>query len=746
MAWRRRPASGATTFALLMVFDGVWLLGYTLELATISLPVKLFWNGVKYIGVVALAPLWLVFALQYTGILRRPTRGKLAALLAIPALTLALVWTNRWHHLIHPWITLSWMNGLLILQTSLGPAWWVHMVYSYGLMLIGTILLISALLREPSGYHLQTIVLLVGSVGSWIGNMLDILQIRPLPALNFTPFVLTFVTGPCMIWCLGRLHLLNVMPIARDAVLEGMQDGIIILDSQGRVVDLNPAAQAITGVGNMRAREMAPEKAFTAWPELAAFCRSEDDSQHDLTIQNGNVIQTLEVRRSSIRDSWNQVRGTFLILRNVTERVRAQEMLQKAHDDLERRVAERTAELQTANESLEEAMAEHERTQAALQRMDKLEALGTLAGGIAHDFNNMLAGIVGSITMARMEANIPEPVDTALAQAEHAALEARGLTHQLLAFSRGSEPIKTITDMKSLILNAVNFALRGSNVRAQFELAPDLLPALIDQGQIDQVINNLVINAKEAMPDGGVVTVSAVNADAETAPYPLPHGRYIKISIHDQGPGIPVQLQQKIFDPYFSTKSRGSGLGLTSSSAIINRHGGHLWVVSTPGQGAVFSFVLPAAPRTAARHHDPDETIPMGTGAILLLEDEATVSTVIQSMLKRIGYLVTATHDGTEAVQIWQEAQAAGKPFDLGILDLTIPGGMGGAETARQLRTIDPHALLVASSGYSTEAVMARYTEYGFDSILAKPYTISDLALTLNRLLTARRSTVVPPK
>ncbi|MBA7534820.1 Sensor kinase CckA [subsurface metagenome] len=362
--------------------------------------------------------------------------------------------------------------------------------------------------------------------------------------------------------------------------------------------------------------------------------------------------------------------------------------------------------------------------------------MGILAGGIAHDFNNILTVILGNISLARISTD-QDIISSSLEEAEQASIRAEDLTRQLLTFSKGGSPIKKTVPIEELIRESAGFALRGSNVKCEYSIPEDLWPADVDEGQVIQVIGNLVINADQAMPEGGVIKVSSenVNIRPEDA-VPVKNGEYVKISIKDRGIGIAREHLEKIFDPYFTTKQKGSGLGLSISYSIIRNHDGHIDVESYPGLGSTFHIYIPASPEKAGEKKEKEEEKPLaGTGKILVMDDEEMIRRFAGKCLKHIGYGVTLAKEGAGAVKLYKDARDAGKPFDIVILDLTVPGGMGGEEALKKLIEIDPEVKALVSSGYSDAPVMANYREFGFCGVIAKPYEIKELNENLNKLL-----------
>ena len=371
---------------------------------------------------------------------------------------------------------------------------------------------------------------------------------------------------------------------------------------------------------------------------------------------------------------------------------------------------------------------EKRRMEEELLRTEKLESIGILAGGIAHDFNNILTAIVGNIGLAKMCITPEDKIYEMLVDAEKASLRARELTRQLLTFSRGGAPIKEATSIIELIRDSATFVLRGSNVRCGFSSPTDLWTVDADQGQMSQVIQNLVINADQAMPEGGIIQIRAENVPVSAEHgLPLESGKYVKICVADEGIGISEEHLQRMFEPYFTTKQKGSGLGLATAYSIIRRHDGHICVESELGSGTTFYIYLPASEKEVPVQKAKAEQPLTGKGRILVMDDEEIVRDVAGSVLTRSGYEVEFAREGAEAIELYRQAQELGEPFAAVIMDLTIPGGMGGKEAARELLTIDPKAKVIVSSGYSTDPVMAEFRKYGFSGVVAKPYRIRQL-------------------
>jgi nitrogen-specific signal transduction histidine kinase/CheY-like chemotaxis protein len=372
---------------------------------------------------------------------------------------------------------------------------------------------------------------------------------------------------------------------------------------------------------------------------------------------------------------------------------------------------------------------------------DKLESLGTLAGGIAHDLNNILTVISGNIGLAQLESPSGANVLLSfLSKAGQAAQHAAHLSNQLLTFSKGGAPLKRIASIAELLRQGADFSLHGSSLRAELDVPADLWKAEVDSLQIEQVINALMINAREAMPHGGAVRISARNVELEDKPGGLlPAGRYIKVSIADRGGGIDHELATKIFDPYFTTKPTGSGLGLAISYSIIKKHGGLLHLESSSPAGSTFAFYLPAKQEHFAVDELPGTQRPFhfSNQRILVMDDEPAIRELTSELLGSLGFEVAAVPDGVEAVRLYEDALRIGEGFQAVILDATVRGGMGGLATIARLRRVDPDVTAIICSGYSDEAAVAEFLTYGFRAALPKPFTRHDLAEVLQRAFEA---------
>ncbi len=481
-------------------------------------------------------------------------------------------------------------------------------------------------------------------------------------------------------------------------ILEKTSDGFFSLDADWKFTYVN--AQ----LGAMLNRERGRVLGKTLWEIFPKICGTVFDQNYRQVMETRTA---LEFNAESVNErAWYEVHaypsgdGISVFIRDITERKRAEE----------------------------------ERLTTS-----KLESLGTLAGGIAHDMNNVLTVISGNIGLAQLETPTHcGNLLSFLAKAGQAAQHAARLSSQLLTFSKGGAPVKKVAAIGDVLTRAAEFALYGSNLRAAIEIEDHLGKAEIDAGQIEQVINGLMINAREAMPNGGIVGVTAENftihADSGS---PLAPGRYIKVAIADAGPGVPTDLVTKIFDPYFTTKPTSSGLGLAICYSIIKKHGGFLHLENNTPTGATFTFYLPIArTRLLSDPLQPNEPEPeRHQQRILVMDDEAAIRDLTSQLLSTLGYEVTAVPDGSEAVRIYERARRKGEGFQAVILDATIRGGVGGVETIERLRSLDPDVNAIICSGYSDAAAISRFLTYGFRGALSKPFTRRELADALGKAL-----------
>jgi PAS domain S-box-containing protein len=418
-------------------------------------------------------------------------------------------------------------------------------------------------------------------------------------------------------------------------------------------------------------------------------------------------------------------------VKDITKRKQLEEQMQLINEELEERIIERTTELK--------------QTYKQLYHAQKMESVGILAGGIAHDFNNLLTVILGNILLAKKDVDPEDRVFNVLLEAEDASLRAKDLTQELLTFSKGGEPIKRTISISKLIKDTVNFTIRGTNVTCKFEIPDNLYNIDGDDVQITQVISNIIINADQAMLEGGTIRVRCENVtiSSEHENTTLPENtNFIRISIEDHGTGMPKEQISLIFDPFFTTKEKGSGLGLATAYSIIKKHGGQITVESEVGTGSTFYICLPAAQEKVSPKADVDviEKPSEGSGErILVMDDDENIRFLLSEILTSYGYMTESACDGAQAIELYKKAHESTNQFDLVILDLTIPAGIGGKETIKELIKIDPDVKGIVSSGYSNDAIMANYRQYGFSGVISKPYRPDDLVRIVQDVLNSSK-------
>ncbi|MCU0242062.1 MAG: ATP-binding protein, partial [Vicinamibacteria bacterium] len=494
--------------------------------------------------------------------------------------------------------------------------------------------------------------------------------------------------------------------------LRSIGDGVIATDVERRVMLMNRVAESLTGwtQGEACGRPMSDVfRIVDRWTRqplpdpldhvLRVGTAIELTAQAMLLARDGQE-RLIADSAAPICDRDSHVTGAVLVFRDITERRRLEEHLAKA---------------------------------------GKLESIGILAAGIAHDFNNLLMGVFGFVDLARTETPRDGSAWLRLTKAIEALDRARGLASQLLTFTASGLPVTAPTDIGLLLRHGVSFTLAGSKLVSALDVPSDLWWCDLDAAQISQVIENLLINARQAMPSGGCIEVQASNVLLDADPL-LPDGRYVKFIIHDHGAGIRAEHRSRIFDPFFTTKPGGTGLGLATAHSIIKRHRGHIEFESVEGEGTSFSVYLPVASQGTLHRAEVVDTPVHLHGRVLVMDDEQVVRDVLSESLQVFGLDVVAVANGAAAVAAFQAALTAGAPFDLVILDLTIAGGMGGVETLAQLRELQPSVRAIASSGYSIDPVIADPTRFGFRGVLTKPYTIIQLRRTVAAFLSQARA------
>jgi len=491
-----------------------------------------------------------------------------------------------------------------------------------------------------------------------------------------------------------------------SVTLRSIADGVIVTDINSNLILMNRVAETLTGWVQDEVLGSPLNSFFAIYDEKT---RRPITHTVDQLLMNGNIttkpVYSILVSRDGIEyltansfapihNSSNVVIGAVLVFQDITEKRRLQ------------------------NENI---------------RSDKLESIGVLAGGIAHDFNNLLTSILGNISLAKMMVkSSPEKLQERLASAEFASLRARDLTKRLLTFSQGGAPIRKTICFSELLKSYTGLALSGSNAIFDLQIQDNLWPIDADFGQVGQVISNLLINADQSMPDGGKISIECCNFEISNETHlPLPPGKYLYLRVSDEGLGIHEEHINKIFEPYFTQKKNGRGLGLATVYSIIQNHNGHITVDSEIDVGTTFTLYLPASDNLLDIP-SVDKTGTMhGKGNILIMDDEESVRQITGNMLSHVGFSVDFAKDGDETISMFNNALHNGRTYDLVIMDLTIPGGMGGKETITRLKEIYPKVRALVSSGYSSDPILSDYINYGFLGVILKPYKVEELCMAV---------------
>lgn len=493
-----------------------------------------------------------------------------------------------------------------------------------------------------------------------------------------------------------------------SVTLKSIADGVMAVDISGNIILMNSAAEALTG-----------------WSQSEALSRPFIEVFRIIDEANGreaeNPLEMILNKKNSLCPADN----IALVSKNGTTRP----------------IAESGAPILDAVDKLRGAVIVfrdttlQRRAEQELIRAQKLDSLGVLAGGIAHDLNNILAAIIGGIAAVKTIDGTRPRINGKLSEVEKACFRAKSLGQQLLTFAKGGAPVMKPGLVGGLVEESARFALTGAEVRLEIRKDPGLMPVLIDEDQFSQVIHNLVINACQAMDNCGFIKISLsnyINMDQN----PWPPGEYVRISVEDNGCGISPEDQQKIFDPYFTTKKNGSGLGLSTAYSIIKKHHGFTRLASGLGSGTKIEIFLPVCPDNDSVTEDSkDISFVPGQGKILLMDDEPTIREMTRDVLLHLGYEVETAKDGKEAVEVYERYLKSGQSFSAAILDLVMPGGMDGKAVVQRLRQLDPNLKAIVSSGYSNDPVMANYLKFGFNAVIPKPYKIEELSWVLHNLI-----------
>jgi PAS domain S-box-containing protein len=825
MALKHRPTLGTRSFAALMSAVALWSFVAAFEVGSRDPLTKTFSYSLKYLFIVVVPVAWLIFGLYYANRLRRLQARHLCALLALPAVTLALVATNGFHHLMFDASRWYQTQSYFLLLREFGPWFWVHVVYSYCLLIAGFIFLAKPLIDSPAPYRSQLMALLVGGLTPWLCNLVFLLELGPMPYLDLTPFAFT-VSGTAFMLGLIRFRLLDIVPVARDVVFQNMQDGVIVVDNDTRILDLNPAAARLAGRPLDNLIGQRAENAIAWWPQLSPQQSPQDTCDHMvIELKLEGEPHLFRIRHSAIQCRDKSV-GRLIIFQNITAAKMAEEALRVSetrfrsltenapviiftidhngtitytnpactkilgyerqqisgrpfrefidagsapadtfkrlidghqttaelnvhflHKDGSRRLCNTsvaansdaegrvTGIIGMAKDITEEIKLQHQFLQA-----QKMEAIGTLAGGIAHDFNNLLMGMQANISLMRLEAKLAAPLQEKLNRIEDQIQNGASLTRQLLGYARKGKYVVTTINFRKLLQETLDMVQRTNKsitTRCHFTSEPTFLEA--DRGQMELVLMNLFVNAVDAMPKGGELSITTsivhLHGPAKSWPEAKP-GRYVELRVSDTGMGMDLNTMDRIFEPFFTTKEigQGTGLGLASVYGVVKNHGGHIHVDSKLSEGTTFTILFPASERSVeARAPGPAVVrLPMQRGRVLLVDDEALILKYCGEMIDSLGFTVLTAESGSDALQLYE---AEHERIELVILDMVMPG-MDGHQLFQALTEINPRIKVLLSSGFALDARAEQILAQGPHGWLKKPYNRDQLACAMAALLT----------
>ena len=690
-----RAASGALALSILFAAVATWAFEYAMEMGGIDRSFKMFWANLQYLSITAVPVLWTTFALQYTNRNQWAQLKYIGPLWIFPLVTVVLAWTDPLHGLLRNRIDLIEWDGITLLaMVEYGPWFWIHATYSYVLMGLGTLLLIPTLLRHSSLYRGQAITLLIGMLAPWIANAIYIFGYSPFPYLDLTPFAF-LLQGLAGAWGLFGYQLFDVVPVARHAVVEGLRDGVVVIDAQDRVVDANPTAQTLLDLQPGKYIGL-PAPQILAPLETLVFPLGEEGSvAGEIRLDRAGESRCYELHLSALRNRRERITGHLIVLHDITESKRAE-------DDL--------------------------------IRSQRLRAAGELSLGVSHNLNNILTGIIGPTHQLQELIQDPEAakhLETVITSAQRAKELIQRLGYTV-------EEDDEITLEPVALERAVPEAIEGARPRWQdeaigkgrtIEVHSELgnVPRVAaDPSGLHDILLNLIFNAVDAMPEGGAITIRTSYQGDEA-----------ELSCSDSGTGMDEATQQRIFEPFFTTKADiGTGLGLATAYSTVQRWGGRIIVDSAPGQGTTFRIYLPlwqgaiAEEETQNIDAGPVATEPAKPARILLVEDEAIIGLMVEKALRNDGHQVIAATRAEEGIEHF-----APGAFDLIIVDLGIPGKPGD-ELARLFKAQDPEVAALLITGWNLKEDDPR--RQPFDGYVRKPFNMTQVRRTIAEILSTR--------
>ena len=820
----RLRVPGARTMVVLLLACSEWAVAYVLELGSDDLAKTVFWHQVMLGGVVAVPTVWLIFTLRYTGNDRWLTPRNLALLALMPAATELMIFTNGSLGLMWSWAALDTSGSFSALVLTYAPGFWAHTAYSYLVLIVAAFVLVQTLFRSRHLYRWQTPGLLFAACVPWLGNVMFLTGFNPFPGVDLTGlgFNLTSLT---FAWSLSRLRLGDIVSVSRGAIIENMGDGLLVLDAEDRVLDLNPVARRLAGREVSRLVGRPVDRVWPQWP-VCDDSPGEEQAGREMVLEGDGGQRTFDVRISPLRDWRGRLVSKVVVLRDITERKRAEEALQESEarfrrltenaqdfifrfdygtgrfayvspaihaltgytpealyadpdllpaivhpDDRGAMAALKRGEIgpQTsilrwrhrdgqvlwteqrlvpvfdeagklvAAEGIARDITERKQLEEQLLRAHRLETAGRIAGQVAHDFNNLLAPLAAYPEL--IERQLPEnhPASQYCDAMMEAAEQMADINEDMMALGRRGHFDEQPVELNRIASQAVEqMGSRPDGLAVNLELAPGLLPVAGSPAQLLRVVSNLVANAREAMQDAGTLTVRTENLYVDR---PFGHynrvelGEYVRLSVGDTGSGIAPEIRDRIFDAFFTTKSRanrrGCGLGLSVVQAIVEDHRGHLDLESEVGKGTTFSVYLPVS-REELKEKGI-QGLQGGSEMVLVVDDDRLQREVARELLQTLGYQVEAVASGEEALDYLQNYHV-----ELLILDMIMPGGMDGAETYQRALELRPGQPAIVVSGFAESDRVREAQRLGAGGYLRKPVTLEELARAVREELDRR--------
>ncbi|HEX2922783.1 MAG TPA: histidine kinase N-terminal 7TM domain-containing protein [Chloroflexota bacterium] len=817
-AWQiwQSPMSGARLLAMILLFAGLWSFGYGLEMASANLAYKQLWVKARYIGITAVPTFWALFTLKYTGRNRWLSPRPLGLLLLVPIATLLITFTDSWHSLMFARYDMIYVSGLAVLELVHGPWFVLWTAYAYGLLLLGTLLLLELMVRSRQLYHWQSSLLISAAAVPWAVNVITVSDSARDAGLDFSCLVV-IATAMIVSWGLVRLRLDDLVPVARRNFFANTADAVLLLDGQGRILDVNPRAEQLIGTNARAVIGKSVGQVWPQWPQRMERLQEQSSSSEELTVGEGDQQRIYDVLESPVVDWRGRVACWTVVLRDITRRRNAEDALRVSEakllsildsspdaitvcdldgttidcnqsalkmiglesktqllganildsvplrergragesmgqlltegvlrdlefaivtvdgrefpGELSARIIEDDSGRATAFVVVTRDISLRKQMSDQLLRAQRLESAGRIAGQVAHDFNNLLSPLFAYPELIKKQLPEGHPALLCCDQMLEAAERMAYINEELLTLGRRGNFVLEPTDLNSLVEIAVaEMGVRPNGLWVRTKLEPELRPVMASSAQLIRVISNLLSNAREAMPNGGELTVAIKSVQL---PAPLsPNARvkledYVRLSVTDTGCGIPPEIVDKIFDAFFSTKRsvkrRGCGLGLSVVQSIVEDHHGYLDLQSEVGVGTTFHVYLPAsdeAPKTR-----PTEVAKGGKETILVVDDDQLQRDVSAAMLNELGYRVAVASSGEEALEYLK-----GSTVDLLLLDMMMPPGMDGADTYRRAREIRPGLKAVIVSGFVATERVREAQSLGAGQFLRKPLTLEKLA------------------